>query len=99
MAYVVWMFGSRSTSSLNVYLIFLYISSPILEKSTETSGGAGLSRPTCASRAGSDRSIRGREGQGEGWTKGSLINGTNHSSRLESAHITYLKDSLFRYIV
>ena len=44
--YVVWIFGNLKTSSLKVYLILRYISSPKLEKSTDTSGGAGLSLPT-----------------------------------------------------
>jgi hypothetical protein len=45
-SYEVWMRGSRRTSSLKVYLIFLYISSPNDEKSTAMSWGVGLSLPT-----------------------------------------------------
>ena len=36
-SYEVWIRGRRSTSSLNVYLILRYISSPREEKSTEMS--------------------------------------------------------------
>lgn len=45
-SYEVCINGNLRTSSLKLYLIFLYISSPRDEKSTEISAGAGLSRPT-----------------------------------------------------
>ena len=40
------MYGSLRTSSLKVYFILRYISSPTEEKSMETSFDTGVSRPT-----------------------------------------------------